>query len=146
MKNLTGIRENIDSIADIGEPGSFFEASKEELDYLLKRNFKKHFMKNLVDETVYQNVFENLKGETNAHWLCVALNDKLNEIHKFLPMISHTLRLNLDDVDQEKRESLEEIIEFTDDLAEHIRVEQCRHIDKMREFSGLREYGKGMKL
>jgi hypothetical protein len=100
-------------------------------------------MKNL---TVYQDVFENLKGETNAHWLCVALNDKLNEIHKFLPMISHTLRLNLDDVDQEKRESLEEIIEFTDDLAEHIRVEQCRHIDKMREFSGLREYGKGMKL
>jgi hypothetical protein len=96
--------------------------------------------------TVYQNVFENLKGETNAHWLCVALNDKLNEMHSILPEIAHAMRLELDDVDREKRESLEELIEFTDDLAEHIRVEQCRHIDKMREFSGLREYGKGMKL
>lgn len=143
MKKLTGIREDIDAITDEANPCGFLQVSYEELDYLLK---KENGLTKQKNTTVYQNVFENLKGETNAHWLCVALNDKLNEIHKFLPMISHTLRLNLDDVDQEKRESLEEIIEFTDDLAEHIRVEQCRHIDKMREFSGLREYGKGMKL
>jgi hemerythrin-like domain-containing protein len=103
-------------------------------------------MKNLVDETVYQNVFENLKGETNAHWLCVALNDKLNETHDFLLEIARTMQRNLDDVDQEKRESLEEIIELANGFAEYIRIEQYRHIDKMREFSGLREYGKGMKL
>ncbi len=137
MKKLTGIREDIDALTDDANPCGFLQVSHEELSYLLKRK---------KNTTVYQDVFENLKGETNAHWLCVALNDKLNEIHKFLPMISHTLRLNLDDVDQEKRESLEEIIEFTDDLAEHIRIEQYRHIDNMREFSGLREYGKGMKL
>jgi hemerythrin-like domain-containing protein len=100
-------------------------------------------MKNL---TIYQNVFENLKGETNAHWLCVALIDKLNNTHDFLLEIARTMQRNVDDVDQEKRESLEEIIDFADDLAEHIRIEQYRHIDKMREFSGLREYGKGMKL
>jgi hypothetical protein len=99
-----------------------------------------------LKEHTYQEIFENLKGETNVHWLCVALNEKLNDIHNFLPMIAHTMRLNLDDVDKEKRDSLEELIEFTDDLAEHIRVEQCRHIDRMREFNGLREYGKGMKL
>ncbi len=96
--------------------------------------------------TVYQNVFENLKGETNAHWLCVALNEKLNEMHDFLLEIALTMQRNVDDVDQEKKESLEEIIDFADGLAEHIRIEQYRHIDKMREFSGLREYGKGMKL
>ena len=95
---------------------------------------------------MYKEIFENLKGETNVHWLCVALNEKLNEMHNFLPMIAHTMRLNLDDVDKEKQDSLEELIEFVDDLAEHIRVEQCRHIDRMREFNGLRDYGKGMKL
>jgi hypothetical protein len=100
----------------------------------------------MKDTTVYQNVFENLKGETNAHWLCVALNDKLNEMHSILPEIAHAMRRNLDDVDKEKRETLEDIIEFTDDLAQYIRREQERNIDRMREFNGLREYGKGMKL
>ena len=137
MKKLTGIREDIDALTDDANPCGFLQVSHEELSYLLK---------NKKNTTVYQDVFENLKGETNAHWLCVALNDKLNEMHSILPEIAHAMRLNLDDVDREKRESLEELIEFTDDLAEHIRVEQCRHIDKMREFSGLREYGKGMKL
>jgi hypothetical protein len=146
MNKLTGIRENIDALLEIEESG-FIEVSHEEHEYIIKKQRQKASMARTdLKEDTYKEIFENLKGETNAHWLCVALNDKLNEIHKFLPMISHTLRLNLDDVDQEKRESLEEIIEFTDDLAEHIRVEQCRHIDKMREFSGLREYGKGMKL
>ena len=143
MKKLTGIRENIDSIADAAKPGSFFELSKEEQDYLLRRNFKKDIIK---EQSIYQEIFENLKGETNVHWLCVALNDKLNEMYNFLPIVAATMRLNLDDVEKEKRESLEEIVEFVDDLAEHIRVEQCRHIEKMREFTGLREYGKGMKL
>jgi hypothetical protein len=146
MNKLTGIRENIDALLEI-EESRFIEVSHEEHEYIIKKQRQKASMARTdLKENTYKEIFENLKGETNAHWLCVALNDKLNEIHKFLPMISHTLRLNLDDVDQEKRESLEEIIEFTDDLAEHIRVEQCRHIDKMREFSGLREYGKGMKL
>jgi hemerythrin-like domain-containing protein len=76
----------------------------------------------------------------------VALNDKLNETHDFLLEIALTMQRNVDDVDQEKKESLEEIIDFADGLAQHIRIEQYRHIDKMREFSGLREYGKGMKL
>jgi len=137
MKQLTGIREDIDALTNDANPCGFLQVSHEELSYLLK---------NKKNTTVYQDVFENLKGETNVHWLCVALNDKLNEMHSILPEIAHAMRLNLDDVDREKRESLEELIEFTDDLAEHIRVEQCRHIDKMREFSGLREYGKGMKL
>ena len=99
-----------------------------------------------LKEHTYKEIFENLKGETNVHWLCVALNEKLNDIHNFLPMIAHTMRLNLEDVDKEKRETLEDIIEFTDDLAQYIRREQERNIDKMREFPGLREYGKGMKL
>jgi hypothetical protein len=100
----------------------------------------------MKEQSIYQEIFENLKGETNVHWLCVALNDKLNEMYNFLPIVAATMRLNLDDVEKEKRESLEDIVEFVDDLAEHIRVEQCRHIEKMREFPGLREYGKGMKL
>jgi hypothetical protein len=145
MKKLTGIREDIDALTDEANPCGFLQVSHEELSYLLKKEKENNLIKQ-KDTTVYQNVFENLKGETNAHWLCVALNDKLNEMHSILPEIAHAMRLNLDDVDREKRESLEELIEFTDDLAEHIRVEQCRHIDKMREFSGLREYGKGMKL
>ena len=73
---------------------------------------------------------DNLMGETNVHWLCVDLNTRLNEMHS----------------DKEKRETLEDIIEFTDDLAQYIRREQERNIDRMREFNGLREYGKGMKL
>ena len=80
------------------------------------------------------------------HWLCVDLNTRLNEMHFILPEIAHAMRRNLDDVDKEKRETLEDIIEFTDDLAQYIRREQERNIDKMREFNGLRDYGKGMKL
>ena len=100
----------------------------------------------MKENSVYQEIFENMAAETNVHWLCVALTEKLNDLYHFLPLLAHAMRLNLDDVDKEKRETLEEIIEFTDDLAEHIRVEQYRHIDRMREFPGLREYGKGMKL
>ena len=143
MKKLTGIREDIDAITDESNPCGFLQVSYEELDYLLK---KENGLTKQKNTTVYQNVFENLKGETNAHWLCVALNDKLNETHDFLLEIARTMQRNLDDVDQEKRESLEKIIEFANGFAEHIRIEQYRHIDKMREFSGLREYGKGMKL
>jgi hypothetical protein len=89
---------------------------------------------------------DNLMGETNVHWLCVDLNTMLKEMYYILPEIAHAMRRNLDDVDKEKRETLEDIIEFTDDLAQYIRREQERNIEKMREFPGLREYGKGMKL
>jgi hypothetical protein len=89
---------------------------------------------------------DNLMGETNVHWLCVDLNTRLNEMHSILPEIAHAMRRNLDDVDREKRGILEELIEFTDGLAQHIRIEQYRYIDRMREFNGLRDYGKGMKL
>ena len=89
---------------------------------------------------------DNFMGETNVHWLCVDLNKMLKAMHYILPEIAHAMRLNLEDVDKEKRETLEDIIEFTDDLAQYIRREQERNIDKMREFNGLRDYGKGMKL
>ncbi|MFN9803783.1 MAG: hypothetical protein ACK54Y_08150 [Bacteroidota bacterium] len=99
-----------------------------------------------LKEHTYKEIFENLKGETNVHWLCVDLNTRLKEMYYILPEIAHAMRRNLDDVDKEKRETLEDIIEFTDDLAQYIRREQERNIDRMREFNGLREYGKGMKL
>ncbi len=142
MKKLTGIRENIDSIADAAKPGSFLELSKEEQDYLLRRNFKKDIIK---ERSVYEGNFD-LMDETNVHWLCVDLNKNMREAHISLSLIAHAMRLNLDDVNKQKRETLEDIIEFTDDLAQHIRREHERNIDKMREFPGLREYGKGMKL
>lgn len=130
MKKLTGIRENIDALLEIEESG-FIQVSREEHEYLLQKQYEKR---------------DDLMGETNVHWLCVDLNTRLNEMHFILPEIAHAMRLNLDDVDKEKRETLEDIIEFTDDLAQYIRREQERNIDKMREFNGLREYGKGMKL
>ena len=130
MKKLTGIRENIDALLEIEESG-FIQVSREEHEYLLQKQYEKR---------------DDFMGETNVHWLCVDLNEKLNEMHFILPEIAHAMRLNLDDVDKEKRETLEDIIEFTDDLAQYIRREQERNIDKMREFNGLREYGKGMKL
>jgi hypothetical protein len=99
-----------------------------------------------MKEHTYKEIFENLKGESNVHWLCVHLNEKMNEMHYVLPEIAHAMRRNLDDVDKEKRGILEELIEFTDGLAQHIRIEQYRYIDRMREFNGLRDYGKGMKL
>jgi hypothetical protein len=130
MKKLTGIRENIDALLEIEESG-FIQVSREEHEYLLQKQYEKR---------------DNLMGETNVHWLCVDLNTRLNELHYVLPEIAHAMRRNLDDVDREKRDSLEELIEFTDGLAQHIRIEQYRYIDRMRKFNGLRDYGKGMKL
>ncbi len=62
MKKLTGIRENIDSIADAAKPGSFFELSKEEQDYLLRRNFKK----DIIKEQSIEKTDEQLMGEFSA--------------------------------------------------------------------------------
>jgi hypothetical protein len=143
MNKLTGIRENIDALLEIEESG-FIEVSHEEHEYIIKKQRQKASMAR-TNLNEYEKR-DNFMGETNVHWLCVDLNKMLKAMHYILPEIAHAMRLNLEDVDKEKRETLEDIIEFTDDLAQYIRREQERNIDKMREFSGLREYGKGMKL